>query len=278
LPRIRTLLDFVKFEHTLFSLPLLLAGAMLGAGGLPPAGPLLWVLVAGTGARTLAMALNRIIDREIDARNPRTAGRELPAGKMTGGQAWAVAAAGLAVFYLAVANLPPICLVLSPVPLAVFVIYPFLKRFTALAHFGVGAALAFGPFGAWVAVTGRALPFGAAHLLSIFTLFWVAGFDVIYATLDEDIDRREGLRSLPAVLGRRRALVVAAFVHAAAFAALAWMTAGWLAGPWPWVLLGVVGAMLVVEHRQAHAVDLAFFRINAVLGFVVLGLVAVGVL
>jgi 4-hydroxybenzoate polyprenyltransferase len=270
---IRRFVDFVKLEHTVFSLPLLLAGAFLGAGGVPAAAPLAWIVVAGTGARTLAMALNRIVDRRIDARNPRTAGRELPAGRMTPAQAWAVAAGGLLLFYAAVAALPPICWKLSPIPLAVFVIYPFLKRFTALAHLGVGAALACGPPAAYAAVTGRILPVGPAHLLAVFTLLWVAGFDVIYATLDEAFDRREGLRSLPAALGSRRALQVAAVMHAGAIAVLAWMTLRYLTGPWPWALLAVVAGMLVAEHRLAHHVDLAFFRINAWLGVVVFALV-----
>lgn len=273
----RTLLSFVKFEHTLFSLPLLVAGAVLAARGLPGAAPLAWILVAGTGARTVAMALNRILDRAIDARNPRTAARELPAGRMSTGAAWGVAAGGLALFYLAVLNLPPLCLKLSPVPLAIFIVYPLLKRFTPLAHFGVGAALAFGPIGAWVAVTDRVLPVGAVHWLALFTWLWVAGFDVIYATLDEEFDRREGLHSLPAALGRSRALAAAAWIHAAAFAALVAMTARHLHGTAAWVLLGVVGALLAWEHRSAHAVDFAFFRINLVVGFVVLALVWTGV-
>ncbi len=277
LRRMPALLSFVKFEHTLFSLPLLVAGAVLAARGLPAAAPLAWILVAGTGARTLAMALNRILDRAIDARNPRTAGRELPAGRMTTGAAWGVAAGGLALFYLAVLNLPPLCLKLSPVPLAIFVVYPLLKRVTPLAHFGVGAALAFGPIGAWVAVTDRVLPLGAVHWLALFTWLWVAGFDVIYATLDEEFDRREGLHSLPAALGRSRALAAAAAIHAGAFAALAVMTARHLHGVAAWALLAAVGALLAWEHRSAHAVDFAFFRINLVVGFLVLALVWFGV-
>ena len=273
----RALFRFVKFEHTLFSLPLLLAGAMLGARGLPAAGPVAWILVAGVGARTLAMALNRILDREIDARNPRTADRELPAGAMGLAKAWGVAVAGLVVFYVAVLRLPPLCLVLSPIPLAIFVVYPLLKRFTPLAHFGVGAALAFGPIGAYVAVTNSVGPFGGVHLLAAFTLLWVGGFDVIYATLDEDFDRREGLRSLPASIGRKGALGVAAAVHAVAFALLAWLTFAYLEGVAAYGLLLVVGGMLLLEHRQAHRVDFAFFQVNAALGFVVLALVWAGV-
>ncbi len=274
----RTLLQFVKFEHTLFSLPLLFAGAILGAGGMPPARPILWILVAGVGARTVAMALNRILDRKIDARNPRTADRELPSGKMGLASGWLVALVGLAAFYLAVSMLPPLCLTLSPIPLAIFVVYPLMKRFTPLAHFGVGAALAFGPIGAYVAITNAAGPPGAVHLLAAFTLLWVGGFDVIYATLDEEFDRKEGLKSLPAALGRAGALRVAAAVHVVAFALLAWMTATALSGWVAWSLLAVVGAMFMLEHRQVHRVDFAFFRVNSALGFVVLALVWFGTL
>jgi 4-hydroxybenzoate polyprenyltransferase len=273
---LRTLLDFVKFEHTLFSLPLLVAGAFLAAAGPPDPGVLAWVLVAGTGARTLAMALNRILDAELDARNPRTSMRELPSGRMTRTQAWGVAAGGLLVFYAAVLQLPPLCLALSPVPLAIFAIYPLLKRVTPFAHFGVGAALAFGPIGAWVAVTNSFLPLGSVHLLALFTLLWVAGFDVIYATLDEESDRREGVRSLPAALGRRAALRAAAGLHVAAWIALAWLTFRHLPTPPAQALLAAVGVLLLLEHRQARRVDFAFFRVNAVLGFVVLALVWTG--
>jgi 4-hydroxybenzoate polyprenyltransferase len=190
--------------------------------------------------------------------------------------AWGVAAGGLALFYAAVLQLRPICLALSPVPLFIFVVYPLLKRFTPLAHFGVGAALGFGPIGAYAAVTNRVLPWGGVHWLALFTWLWVAGFDVIYATLDEAFDRSEGLRSLPAALGRSRALTVAALVHAGAFAALVLLTARSLRGVAAWVILAAVGALLVWEHRCAHRVDLAFFRINLVVGFLVLALVWVG--
>ena len=274
----RDVLSFVKLEHTLFSIPVLLAGAFLGAGGVPPLEPLLWILVAGTGARTFAMSINRILDRHIDARNPRTASRELPAGRMGLPTAWIVAAAGLAVFYLAVFRLPPLCWKLSPIPLVIFVVYPLLKRFTSLAHFGVGAALAFGPIGAYVAVTGTLESWGSVHWLALFTWLWVAGFDVIYATLDEDFDRKEGLHSLPASLGRARALAVAGVVHVAAFAALTWLTARELSTPGAWALLALVGGLLVLQHRMVRNVDLAFFKINAALGFVVFGLVWAGLL
>ncbi|NNE44327.1 MAG: UbiA family prenyltransferase, partial [Gemmatimonadetes bacterium] len=137
-------------------------------------------------------------------------------------------------------------------------------------------ALGFGPIAAYAAVTGEVLPLGAVHLLAAFTLLWVGGFDIIYATADEKFDRTSGLHSLPAALGSRNALWVAAAVHAVAFALLAWMTRGYLDGVFTWPLLGVVGGMLIAEHVLAHRVDLAFFRINAWLGFVVFALVWVG--
>jgi 4-hydroxybenzoate polyprenyltransferase len=263
----------VRFEHTLFSLPLLLAGAWLGAGGVPPGRTLLWILVAGTGARTLALALNRIIDLEIDARNPRTAGRELPAGKMTLTQAWLVTAVGAVLYFVAAAMLPPLCLKLSPIPVIVFVGYPLLKRVTVLAHYGVGLALALGPLGAWVAVTGALLPFGPAHLLALFTLFWVGGFDIIYATLDEEVDRREGLKSLPAALGRTGALRVAAGTHVAAVLMLVLAVSRHLTTPVAWGLLALVAVLFAAEHWLADRVNLAFFHVNAVLGFVVFAVV-----
>ncbi len=271
-----TFLSFVRFEHTLFSLPLLLAGAVLGARGLPAGRTLALIVIAGTGARTAALALNRILDREIDARNPRTAGRELPSGRLSRGGAWCVAAAGAAVYVLAAALLPPLCLKLSPIPLAVFVGYPFLKRFTILSHFGVGLGLALGTLGAWIAVTGVFRPYGPAHLLALFTFLWASGFDVIYATLDERFDREAGLHSLPARLGRRPALAAAAAIHGLGFGTLAVTTFHYLATPAAWTLLALVGLLFLLEHRLAHRVDLAFFRINAGLGFVVLALIWTG--
>jgi len=275
--RARTVLDFVKLEHTLFSLPILLAGAMLAAHGLPPARTLLAILIAGTGARTTALALNRILDRNIDARNPRTAGRELPSGKMSLAQAWGVAGAGLVLYLGALALLPPLCWWLAPIPLAVFVLYPLMKRFTPLAHLGVGLGLALGPIAAWVAVTGSFAGAAPVYELAIFTWLWVAGFDVLYATLDEEFDRREGLHSIPGRFGRTAALKIAAALHAGAFTALAILTMRHLATLPAVVLLALVGVLLIAEHRLSHRVEVAFFHVNASLGFVVLALVWAGI-
>jgi 4-hydroxybenzoate polyprenyltransferase len=273
--RIRTYSRFVKVEHTLFSFPLLLSGALLAQGELSVR-TLLLILAAGTGARTAALGLNRILDRHLDRENPRTAGRELPSGAMSAVEAWGVTGAGIALFLASAYGISPRCLYLAPIPLAIFLIYPLLKRFTMWAHLGVGAALAMGPLGAWYAVQLDFRDFGNALLLCLFTLFWVSGFDIIYATLDRDFDRSRGLHSLPSRLGRESALRISAAFHAAAFLLLSVLYWKALEGPFAALLLVLIGALLVVEHRRASDVDLAFFKINAALGFVVLGFVALG--
>jgi len=275
--RARAYARFVKLEHALFSLPLILAGALVAAPGGFGWRTLLLIAAAGTGARTAALALNRLLDRAIDARNPRTRNRELPSGAMRLAEAWGVTLAGTALYVVAAAALGPLCLALSPIPLAVFTLYPLLKRFTPLCHFGVGLALALSPLGGYVAVRPdvRAALMDAGAL-AVFTLFWVAGFDIIYATLDEAFDRAAGVYSLPGALGRARALWISRVCHAVGFAALA---AGALVR-WPtWPVAGalaLVAAGLVWQQRSARNVDLAFFRINAGLGFVVLLVVLAG--
>src|SRR5688572_12725461 len=184
---------FVKVEHTLFSLPLLFSGAYLAAGQLPSGRLSFLIILAGFGARTTAFALNRIIDRQIDSRNPRTATRELPAGKMGLKEAWGVGLFGAAVYLYAAAAIAPICLYLSPVPIIVFAGYPYLKRFTAWAHLGIGLADALAPLGGWLAVNQSFSNVGPALWLGGFTFFWVSGFDVIYSTLDEKFDRESGI-------------------------------------------------------------------------------------
>ena len=265
---------FVKAEHTLFSLPLIFSGAVL-AGREWPSGRLCALLLgAGFGARTAAFALNRVIDRQLDARNPRTANRELPRGTLRLSEAWGVFGAGVALYGACAAAIAPICLYLSPIPLAIFVIYPYMKRFTPLAHFGVGLADAMAPLGGWIAVKQTLEGIGPGFWLASFTFFWVSGFDVIYATMDEAFDRSAGLHSLPARLGSRTALRMSGVLHGLAFAALAVLYRSHLRTPVALATLLAIGALLYWEHRQAHDVDLAFFKINAVLGFGVLGFVA----
>ncbi len=275
--RLKTYSRFVKIEHTLFSFPMLLSGALLAKGELTWQ-VLLLILLAGTGARTAALGLNRILDRKIDRKNPRTADRELPSGQMGLGEGILVTGLGVAVYLIAAYLISPRCLVLAPIPLAIFFLYPLMKRFTMWAHLGVGAALAMGPLGAWFAVQLDFNDYPRIVVLSLFTGFWVAGFDIIYATLDLDFDRSEGLCSLPARLGKKRALAISQMFHVLAFALLGvlyWMVMeGLLAA----LVLLAIGALLWLEHRKAANVDLAFFKINAVVGFVVLGFVAAGVL
>jgi 4-hydroxybenzoate polyprenyltransferase len=273
--RLLTYARFVKIEHTLFSFPLLVSGALLARGGLTLRTFFL-ILAAGTGARVAALGLNRVLDRAIDVRNPRTRNRELPAGLMSLTEGGLVTGAGVALFLAAAYSISPRCLALAPIPLATFLLYPLLKRFTMWAHLGVGASLAMGPLGAWYAVQLDFGDFGNALLLCLFTFLWVAGFDVIYATLDIEFDRSYRLHSLPAALGREKALGVSLAFHAAAFLLLAVLYLRALQGPLAAALLALIGGLLVLEHRKAKDVELAFFRINAVVGFAVLGLVAAG--
>jgi 4-hydroxybenzoate polyprenyltransferase len=275
--RLKTYSRFVKIEHTLFSFPMLLSGALLAHGSVSWRLVLL-ILAAGTGARTAALGLNRILDRTIDAKNPRTAMRELPSGQMKLSESIAVTGLGIVVYLAAAYLISPRCLELSPIPLAIFLLYPLMKRFTMWAHLGVGAALAMGPLGAWFAVQLDFSDYERIVLLCLFTLFWVAGFDIIYATLDLEFDRGEGLHSLPARLGKQRALAISLVFHVVAFLLLCVLYWTTMEGPIAALLLFAIGVLLVLEHRKSADVEVAFFRINAVLGFVVLGFVAAGVL
>ena len=275
--RIRTWGRFVRFEHTLFSLPLLFAGVLLGAGRLDVSPVLLaLVLLAGTGARTAALSLNRIIDRRIDAANPRTASRELPRGEMLLAEAWALTVAGTVLYAVAAWWISPLCLVLAPVPLAVFTAYPYLKRVTPWCHLGVGLGLAMAPLGGWFAARLTFDDVGTALLLAFFTLTWVAGFDVIYSTLDEAFDRDAGIHSLPARYGRETALRIARGFHVVGWTALAALVFWRLAWPFALAPLLVCGALLAWEHARARDIDLAFFRINVWVGFAALATVAAG--
>lgn len=270
--------SFVKIEHTLFSLPLIYSGVMLASkNGPPPLRILGLVLTAATGARTVAFALNRIIDRQIDARNPRTASRDLPSGRMTLWEAVWVMIAGLALYCGSAWYISSFCFFMAPVPLAVFIVYPMMKRYTPLAHFGVGLGLAMGPLGGWFALSPSFRDLSVPALLALFTLFWVAGFDIIYATLDEEFDRKESLFSFPARFGKRIALRLSALFHGIAFILLVvlffYSYMSLLALP----LLLLTGWLLFLEQKKAEDVQLAFFRINAVAGFAVFGMVLVGV-
>jgi 4-hydroxybenzoate polyprenyltransferase len=277
LQRLQKFLRFVKIEHTLFSLPLIYSGVFLAAKEPPTLTLLGLVLAAATGARTAALALNRLIDREIDKRNPRTAVRELPSGRMNVAEGMFVLVIGIALYLGSAALISPFCLLLSPLPLLIFTVYPYMKRFTALAHFGVGLGLAMAPLGGWFAVQQSLENILPGALLSLFTLCWVTGFDVIYSTLDEMFDRQEQLYSFTSRYGRTTALRISAILHLISFVALALLFIFYIRAIAALPLLLLSGFLLYLENKKADDVELAFFRINAIIGFAILGMVMVGV-
>jgi 4-hydroxybenzoate polyprenyltransferase len=270
--RLRVTLEMIKIEHTLFALPFAFLGAALAARDLGPrplgfwAAKLAWITVAMVGARSAAMAFNRIADRHIDAANPRTAGRALPAGLLDARFAWIFTAASAALFLLAASRLNLVTLALAPVALVSVLAYSYTKRFTSLSHLVLGWCLAIAPSGAWIAIQGRLTV--VPLLLSLAVMLWTAGFDILYACQDYDFDRRAGLHSIPQRFGIAGALWIARAIHAMMFAAL---VAFFLAARLGWVgFAGVAatGALLVYQHSLVKPHDLsrmnaAFFTTNA---------------
>jgi 4-hydroxybenzoate polyprenyltransferase len=274
---LRTTLEMIKFSHTLFALPFALYSAFLAAGGWPEAATLGKILLAMVGARSAAMAHNRLADRALDAANPRTAGRALPAGTLSVGFVRLFLTASMVLFVAAAASLNRLAFLLCPVALALLLLYSYTKRFTALSHLVLGLCLALAPVGAWIAVRGSitALPI----LLGLAVLFWTAGFDVIYSLQDEEFDRRAGLKSIPARVGAGRALAVSALFHVVMAALL---VAVWrLSGGGRILLAGIAAtvAALVYQHAIVKPGDLsrvnaAFFTAN---GFVSVTLALCGI-
>ena len=266
--RVAVFARLVKLEHTVFALPFAYVGAFLAVDGVPSARALLWITVAMVGARSLAMALNRLIDAGIDAANPRTAGRELPSGALSVPAVIAFIGVSLAVFLLAVWQLAPIVRYLWPIPVAAFVIYPYLKRFTWLCHFWLGAVDGLAPVGGWVAIRGD-LPW-QAWALGAAVGAWVAGFDVFYSLFDSEIDREQGLNSIAVRFGERGAFTVARALHLAAVALLAAVGFGVSVGWWYWAGVVAVAILLAYEHSLVQPGDLrrldaAFFTLNGVI-------------
>jgi 4-hydroxybenzoate polyprenyltransferase len=277
----RLFASLVKLEHTVFALPFAYVGAFLAVDGVPSGGDLLWITVAMVGARSLAMALNRLIDAEIDARNPRTAQRELPRGALDRAEVLAFCLASLALFLVAVYQLEPIVRVLWPIPVLAFVVYPYLKRWTWLSHAWLGAVDGLAPVGAWAAVTNE-LPW-EAWALGGAVAFWVAGFDILYALFDLEIDRAQGFHSLPARFGVGVAFGIARICHVATVALLVAAGLGLAVGPLYWVGVGAVAALLVYEHAIVSPTDLrrldaAFFTLNGVISVALFALVLADVL
>ncbi len=264
----------IKIEHTLFALPFAFLGALLAANGLPALRQVLWIVVAMVGARSAAMAFNRIADRNFDARNPRTANRAIPAGLLSVGFVWAFTIIAAAVFLFAAAMLNRLTLILAPVALASVLLYSFTKRWTQFSHLVLGWCLSIAPTGAWIAVRGE-IGSAVPLLLSLVVLLWTAGFDVLYACQDYDFDRREGLRSIPARVGIDRALWISRTLHAAAFIALVGLFAATGLGPVAFAGVIATGALLIYQHRLVRADDLgrlnaAFFTTNAFVSVILL--------
>jgi len=257
----------IKIEHTLFALPFAFLGAVLGANGLPTLRQMVWIVVAMVGARSAAMAFNRLADRKIDARNPRTVMRALPAGSLSVGFVWLFTIVSSLLFLIAATMLNRLTLILAPVALASIFLYSFTKRWTQFSHIVLGWCLSIAPTGAWIAVRGQ-IGSPVPLLLSLVVLLWTAGFDVLYACQDYEVDRAQGLHSIPAKFGIERALWISRGLHALAFLSLTWLYL--LAGLGPLALAGVVitGALLLYQHRLVRADDLsrlnaAFFTTNA---------------
>jgi len=296
--KIKVLLELVKFEHSVFALPYAYIGAIYGAATVLFAVPAifpapapqptpwvtlanwptwtaaLWVTVAMVGARAVAFAINRAVDKEIDARNPRTASRAVPAGLINAGELWLFSAIMLAAYLFAVFQLSPITHWLWPIPLAMFLVYPYLKRFTCLCHFWLGACLGLAPVAGWVAV-GAPISDPAPWVFGLAVTLWTAGFDMIYATQDLECDVRDGLHSVPADLGISRALVITKITHGVTFVLL---VAGGLlvqAG-WPyWVGVLIAGILLAYENAivkpdDRSRVNAAFFTTNGVIAVILL--------
>ncbi|MDQ4029899.1 MAG: putative 4-hydroxybenzoate polyprenyltransferase [Actinomycetota bacterium] len=271
----------VKIEHTVFALPFAYVGAFVALDAVPAVADLLWITVAMAGARSFAMGLNRLIDARIDAANPRTAGRELPSGQLRPWQVLAFCVASLAVFLGAVWQLDPLVRWLWPIPVAAFVIYPYVKRFTWLAHLWLGAVDGLAPVGGWVAVTGE-LPW-EAWALGGAVAAWIAGFDLFYSLFDLDVDRAQGLHSWATRFGVAGVFAGARAFHLLTVALLALAGVGLAVGFWYWLGVAAVAALLLYEHSLVRPGDLrrldaAFFTVNGVISVVFFAFVLVDAL
>lgn len=279
--KIGIFLEMIKFAHTIFALPFALTGALLAAGGLPSLRQTVWIILAMVGARTAAMAMNRLIDAEIDARNPRTAVRAIPAGLIGKGLTLFFIIASIALMLFSAYMLNPLCLKLSPIALFFLLLYSYCKRFTALAHVVLGICLAAAPIGAWVAIRGTVD--APALVLGGIVLFWVAGFDILYALQDLDFDRTAGLHSIPVLLGVTGSLWAARIFHLIMIGLL--FTLFNLMHMGPFFLAGILTAtaMLLYEHwllkdGDLAKLDAAFFNMNGYISVAIVLFTAADVL
>jgi len=272
--KVRIFLEAIKFEHTIFALPFALLSLLYAAGGLPPARVVGWILVAMVSARTAAMAFNRLADREIDAHNPRTRTRALPAGLLTPRQMATAMGISILVFLYAAWQLNPLCLMLAPVALAVILGYSYSKRFTPPSHYWLGLSLGIAPCAVWIAVRGTLeLP---PVWLTLGVMCWVAGFDILYSLQDEAFDRAHGLRSLPQTLGAARAILISRLSHALCI--VLFVVGGVALGAGMWYFVGVACAALMLAYEQSlvkpndlSRLNLAFFTLNGYVSLALFG-------
>lgn len=265
-------LRMIKFSHSIFALPFAFTSAIIAASGMPSLRQVLWITVAMVGARSGAMGLNRIIDREIDRENPRTAGREIPAGAVKVGEASVFVALSFGLMVLAAAMLNPLCLMLSPVAVGILFLYSFTKRFTWAAHVVLGIAISGAPLGAWIAITGG---FSASILpLVAAVVCWLAGFDVLYALQDIEFDRARGLYSIPQRFGIGASLWIARVLHLAAFSLLVATGVAFGLDMFYWIGMAIVGLLFLYEHSlvkkdDLSRLDMAFFNMNGYISMTV---------
>ncbi|RMG01527.1 MAG: 4-hydroxybenzoate octaprenyltransferase [Nitrospirae bacterium] len=270
--RLALYLRMIKFSHSIFALPFAFTAALLAAGGIPEARTILWITIAMVSGRSAAMGLNRLIDRKIDAKNPRTSEREIPSGKVSIRDAIIFVLVSSIVFVFSAYMLNPLCLYLSPVALLCFFIYPYTKRFTHLSHVFLGLTISGAPLGAWIAVTGGVEP--RILLLVFAVIFWLSGFDILYALQDEEFDRHAGLHSIPARFGKEKAILISRLFHLTTWLFL--FGTGLLFGlGWPY-MAGVFlsGFLLLYEHSLVRPDDLsklniAFFNMNGYISITV---------
>lgn len=273
--KLKIILEMIKFEHTVFALPFAIMSAFIASDGLPQLAKLGWILVAMVGARSCAMAFNRLADAEIDSKNPRTSTRAIPAGLITKGAVWVFTFVSAGLLVCAAWRLNPLAFALSPVALAVIMGYSFTKRFTALSHLWLGLALSISPVGAWIAITGR---FDWTPIvLCCVVLLWTAGFDIIYACQDVNFDRKHGLHSIPARIGIRWALWISSALHVVAVILLFIIPLLTELGLFYYIGVGIVVLIFIYEHaivkpNDLSRVNLAFFTLNGMISLVLMAL------
>ena len=277
----RTTLEMIKWEHSIFALPFALMGAVLAANGWPSLRVLGWIIACMVTARSAAMAFNRLVDAKFDAQNPRTATRALPAGQLSSKFVWAFTIVACIAFLLSAAMLNPLTTRLSPIALAIVLLYSYMKRVTRWSHLGLGLALGIAPAAAWIAVTGTFTP--RVLLLTAIVTLWVGGFDVLYACQDIDIDRRTGLFSVPAAFGLNGAFMIARIMHLGMVALLFEMLHVFALGRIALVGVIVVTLLLLYEHSIVSPKDLrrmnaAFFTLNGVISVLLFAFVAADVI